>query len=107
MRDDYQLMLGGVCQYFGIRALVHAEITGTYELDGWFTTYDTTHKVLIEVMISKKSWLTHEASGTSMTLRARRRLTTGLACVSASARKAFQSASCLCRYACTSSRCDR
>src|SRR5262245_58111418 len=65
MRDDDQLMLGGVCEYFGVRALVHADITGTDELDGWLATYNTTHKVLVEIMISKKSWPTHEASGTS------------------------------------------
>jgi hypothetical protein len=27
------LMLGGVCEYFGIRALVHADITGADEFD--------------------------------------------------------------------------
>ena len=38
MRDDEQLMFGGVCEYFDIRALVHIDITGTDELDGWLAT---------------------------------------------------------------------
>ncbi len=91
----------------GIRALVHADITSADALDGWLATSNTPHKVLVEIMISKQSGPTHEASGTSATLSACRHLTTGLACFSASARNAFQSASCLFRYACTSSRCDR
>jgi len=97
MRDDDQLMLGGVCEYFDIRALVHADITDADELDGWLATENAMHEMLVEVMISKKARAAHEASDTSAPLSARRRLTTGLACASASARNAFQSASCLCR----------
>src|SRR4029453_5129067 len=106
MRDNYQLMLGSVCQYFGIRALAHADITSADELDGWLATSNTPHQVLVEVMIGKESAPAHEAAGHSATLSVRKRLTTGLACFSASARNTFQSASCLFRYACMSSRCD-
>jgi hypothetical protein len=38
MRDNEQLMLGGVCEYFDIRALVHTDITDADELDGWLAT---------------------------------------------------------------------
>jgi predicted aspartyl protease len=74
------------------------------ELDSWLMTQNPMHDVLVEVVVSKKSRPTHDASGTSAAFSARRRLTTGLDWFSASARNFSQSASCCFRYACTSSR---
>src|SRR4029434_7930948 len=60
MRDDEQLMLGGICQYFGIRALVHADITSADELDGWLDTSNTPHPVPHTDMDAQASSAPHD-----------------------------------------------
>jgi len=97
MRDAKQLIVSSVFEHFCIRAFMQPHVACAKELDGWLTTPNAMHDVLVQVMVSKKSWAAHDAPDTSEALSARKRLTTGLDRVSASACKVFQRASWRCR----------